>query len=176
MLRLGLQSTAPSAAPLGGCAPPAAASCILSWLQGALSQQWARLASGSAHPPAPPPPAPPPLPPPSLPEAWAQASLSIEQAATPPSSWYTQPSALQAEERTVFRRSWLAVARAGQLAAPGAFAAGSLLGLQWLACRDEQGQLRAFHNVSAPCDPNAVFGGPSWVPPLLLYKLQQALH
>ena len=144
MLRLGLQWTAP----LASCtAPLPAASCIVPVLQGALSQQWARLASGSAHPPPPPP-----LPPPPLlrqPEAWAHAGCSIEQASTPPSSWYTQPSALQAEERTVFRRSWLAVARAGQLAAPGAFAAGSLLGLQWLACRDEQGQLRAFHNVSA---------------------------
>ncbi|KAL4423240.1 hypothetical protein ABPG77_000032 [Micractinium sp. CCAP 211/92] len=51
------------------------------------------------------------------------------------------------EERTVFRRNWLAVARSSQLAAPGAYAAGSLLGLQWLACRDERGRLRAFHNV-----------------------------
>lgn len=52
------------------------------------------------------------------------------------------------EERTVFHQNWLAVARSSQLAAPGAYAAGSLLGLQWLACRDERGRLRAFHNVS----------------------------
>lgn len=47
----------------------------------------------------------------------------------------------------MFRHSWLTVAHASQLSAPGSYAAGSLLGLQWVACRDEQGQLRAFHNV-----------------------------
>lgn len=89
----------------------------------------------------------PPLPLLPLPEPWLDADKPIEQAATPPSSWYTSPAVLHLEERTVFRHSWLAVARSSQLAAPGAYAAGSLLGLQWLACRDERGQLRAFHNV-----------------------------
>ncbi|KAL4434335.1 hypothetical protein ABPG75_000776 [Micractinium tetrahymenae] len=92
-------------------------------------------------------PSPPPPPPPPLVEPWRDAAEPIERAATPPSSWYTSPAVLQLEDRTVFRHSWLAVARSSQLAAPGAYAAGSLLGLQWLACRDERGQLRAFHNV-----------------------------
>lgn len=91
--------------------------------------------------PWPPPPALPPL------EPWPDAASHIERAATPPSSWYTSPAVLQLEERTVFRRSWLAVARSSRLAAPGAYVAGSLLSLQWLVCRDERGQLHAFHNV-----------------------------
>ncbi|KAI3425186.1 hypothetical protein D9Q98_008955 [Chlorella vulgaris] len=83
----------------------------------------------------------PPLPP------WASAGIHISQASTPPSSWYTRPSVLEREELAVFRNSWLAVAHASRLASRGSFASGSLLRLQWLACRGEDGSLHAFHNV-----------------------------
>ncbi|PSC73423.1 choline isoform B [Micractinium conductrix] len=71
----------------------------------------------------------------------------IEAAATPPSSWYHSPDILRLEERSVFARSWLAVAHESALAAPGTYAAGELAGLQWVAVRDQGGVLRAFHNV-----------------------------
>jgi choline monooxygenase len=54
---------------------------------------------------------------------------------------------LEREELAVFRNSWLAVAHASRLASRGSFASGSLLRLQWLACRGEDGSLHAFHNV-----------------------------
>jgi len=112
-------------------------------------------------------------------EAWQHACGPIESAGTPPSSWYTDPAVLRLEEQTVFRHSWLAVCHTSQLAAPGAYVAGSLLGLQWLACRDEAGQLHAFHNVGAhallsalccidlpeglaPVAPAAMFGTFNW--------------
>ena len=84
-------------------------------------------------------------------EPWPHAGEPISRAATPPSSWYAQPGVLEREESAVFQRSWLAVAHANRVAAPGAYTAGSLLSLEWLACRDEQGGLHAFHNVRSRC-------------------------
>ena len=81
-------------------------------------------------------------------QPWPASQHPIERATTPPVSWYYDPSVLRLEEEAVFRNSWLAVTHASRLAAPRTYAAGSLLRLQWLACRDEQGRLRAFHNVS----------------------------
>lgn len=93
------------------------------------------------------PPLPPPVPPPPLLEPWQHSGAPIEAAATPPSSWYHSPDILRLEERSVFARSWLAVAHESALAAPGTYAAGELAGLQWVAVRDQGGVLRAFHNV-----------------------------
>lgn len=39
------------------------------------------------------------------------ASLPVEEACTPPASWYTNPSMLHKEAATVFANNWLAVGR-----------------------------------------------------------------
>jgi len=52
------------------------------------------------------------------------AELPIERARTPPASWYLSEEILEAEARSVFHDSWLAVGRADQVAKPGQFFAG----------------------------------------------------
>ena len=46
-------------------------------------------------------------------------TIPIEEAATPPSSWYTDPAVLQRELSSVFRQTWQPVARLDQLVDPG---------------------------------------------------------
>ena len=74
-------------------------------------------------------------------------SLPIEKAWTPPASWYLQPAFLERERQGVFNRSWQAVGRADQVAHPGDYFTGCLLGEPYLVVRDREGLLRAFHNV-----------------------------
>jgi len=73
----------------------------------------------------------------------------LEEATTPPASWYTEPAILALERERVFRRTWQLVARADQLERAGAYVAGSLLGLPYLIVRGQDGELRAFANVCA---------------------------
>ncbi|KAL4856982.1 Choline monooxygenase [Chlorella vulgaris] len=119
------------------CVPAALDAAICKLEHG--SMRWMGSAAVSTPPTLPP--SLPPLPP------WASAGTHISQACTPPSSWYTRPSVLEREELAVFQNSWLAVAHASRLASRGRFISGSLLRLQWLACRGEDGTLHAFHNV-----------------------------
>jgi len=75
------------------------------------------------------------------------AEIPIEAARTPPSSWYTDPAFLELEREKVFRRSWQAVGRVDQVARPGDYFAGCILGEPYLAVRDQEEELRAFYNV-----------------------------
>ena len=74
-------------------------------------------------------------------------SLPIEQAWTPPATWYLDPAFLQRERNGVFNRSWQAVGRVDQVRRPGNYFTGCLLGEPYLVVRDAQGTLRGFHNV-----------------------------
>ena len=74
------------------------------------------------------------------------ASVPLERAATPPGSWYTDPAILALERERLFYRTWQPAARLEQLAAPGAFVAGELLGEPWVLVRDA-GELRGLSNV-----------------------------
>ncbi|MDP6942514.1 MAG: SRPBCC family protein [Myxococcota bacterium] len=71
----------------------------------------------------------------------------IAEAATPPSSWYTTPEMLALERRSVFRTRWVAVGRAADVATPGQYVSGSLLGEPYVIVRDQEGVLHAFDNV-----------------------------
>jgi len=73
--------------------------------------------------------------------------IPIEEAWTPPSSWYTWPELYELERRAVFARTWQPVARADQLAAPGDYVSGCLAGEPWVVVRGEDGTLRAFWNT-----------------------------
>lgn len=75
------------------------------------------------------------------------ADAPIERAATPPRSWYLRPDFLELEKAAVFRRSWQPVARLAQLAKPGDYVAGELLGLPYVVLRDPGGKLAAFYNT-----------------------------
>lgn len=51
-------------------------------------------------------------------------SIPIEHATTPPSSWYTNPSFLIHEKKTIFDKTWQPVARLDQLQKPGDYVSG----------------------------------------------------
>jgi choline monooxygenase len=71
----------------------------------------------------------------------------LARASTIPARWYTDPAVLAAESRSVFGRTWQAVGRAADVAAPGSYLAGEITGEPILVTRDPDGVLRAFSNV-----------------------------
>ena len=75
------------------------------------------------------------------------AGAPFERARTPPSPWYREAAVLRLERERVFGRHWSAVARAEQVASPGAYVAGQLADQPFVVVRGEDGALRAFHNV-----------------------------
>jgi choline monooxygenase len=73
-------------------------------------------------------------------------SAPIERAATPPSSWYTDPS-FAALERDWLKSRWQPLARAAELEAAGDFAAGCWLGEPVVAVRGDDGVARLLRNA-----------------------------
>ena len=74
-------------------------------------------------------------------------TLPIERAFTPPASWYVRPEFLELERERVFRRTWQAVGRLDQVPRPGDYFAGCIVDDPYVVVRDQEGSLRAFHNV-----------------------------
>lgn len=74
-------------------------------------------------------------------------SLPLSRARTIPSAWYFDPEIFALERQRVFGRTWLLACRGDQVAGPGSFATFEIAGEPILVVRDEQGTLRAFHNV-----------------------------
>ncbi|MEW4452334.1 aromatic ring-hydroxylating dioxygenase subunit alpha [Bremerella sp. JC817] len=74
-------------------------------------------------------------------------TIPIQAAPTPPASWYTDPLVFAAEKRQVFEKAWIAVGRNDQITSPGSYFTGDLVGNPYLVVRDEEGNLRAMHNV-----------------------------
>jgi Rieske 2Fe-2S family protein len=66
---------------------------------------------------------------------------------TLPSSWYTTEGVFALEKQRIFCRDWICVARAEELAAPGAWRVLNVLGESLLLLRNRAGELRAFYNV-----------------------------
>lgn len=76
-----------------------------------------------------------------------EPTVPVEEAWTPPSSWYVDPELFELERRAVFARSWQPVARAADLAEPGSYASGVFAGEPWVVVRGEDGRLRGFANT-----------------------------
>lgn len=76
-----------------------------------------------------------------------QRRAPIEEASTPPSAWYTDAAFADFEIDRVYGRGWQAVGRVSQVENPGSFFTGRVGKTLFVVCRDETGQLRAFHNV-----------------------------
>jgi choline monooxygenase len=74
-------------------------------------------------------------------------SLPLARARTIPSAWYHDPEIYALECRRVFAGSWQLAARLDQLQRPGDFVTAEVAGEPILGVRDDQGTLRAFHNV-----------------------------
>lgn len=66
---------------------------------------------------------------------------------TLPSSWYTSEQVFALEKERIFCRDWICVARAEELAEPGAWRVIDVLGESLLLLRGPKGTLRAFYNV-----------------------------
>ena len=66
---------------------------------------------------------------------------------TLPASLYRDPAIFEAERRSIFARSWLLLAHESQMRAPGAVVAATVAGFKLMAVRQEDGGIKAFHNV-----------------------------
>ncbi len=73
--------------------------------------------------------------------------IPIERAWTPPSSWYTTRAVHDIERRAVWSKTWQFAALAQDVAQPGDFCAVDIAGQPIVVQRDQDGTLRAFHNV-----------------------------
>ena len=71
----------------------------------------------------------------------------LERASTIPAPWYLDERIFELERRSVFARSWQAVARAEQVAAAGHFVSAEIAGEPIVVVRGEDAGLRAFFNV-----------------------------
>lgn len=74
-------------------------------------------------------------------------TLPLEEAWTPPASWYVEPDMYRLECDTVLRSNWLVAARQDEVDAPRKYACGEFAGERYVIVRAEDGKLRAFHNV-----------------------------
>ena len=74
-------------------------------------------------------------------------SASLPEAATIPSTWYTDPAMLDLERRQVFARSWQPVARVDQVRQPGRFVTADVAGEPIMVVRGRDEVLRGFFNV-----------------------------
>ncbi|KAL2338697.1 hypothetical protein Fmac_013143 [Flemingia macrophylla] len=71
----------------------------------------------------------------------------IEEAVTPPTSWYTDSSFFHFELDRVFYRGWQVVGTTEQIKDSRDFFTGRLGDVEYVVCRDDGGMVRAFHNV-----------------------------
>lgn len=84
----------------------------------------------------------------ALVEDFAASAGSIESAVTVPPACYTDPAFYDFEKDAVFRRSWLYVCHASEVAQPGDQLAITVAGEPLVITRDQQG---ALHALSAVC-------------------------
>ncbi|KAF3452685.1 hypothetical protein FNV43_RR03118 [Rhamnella rubrinervis] len=73
--------------------------------------------------------------------------IPIEEAITPPSSWYTDPSFYTFELDRIFYRGWQAVGCTEQIKRLHEFFTGRLGNVEFVVCRGDDGKVHAFHNV-----------------------------
>ena len=79
--------------------------------------------------------------------ALGDVSSDISVSSTLPPACYSGTDVLAAELSGLLRRSWLGVARADELKAPGNYRVLELAGTSTILVRDDEGRLRAFANV-----------------------------
>jgi choline monooxygenase len=72
--------------------------------------------------------------------------LPIEDAWTPPASWYTSQAVWELERRSVFARAWQPIARVDELES-GTYASGCFAGTPFVVTRERAGMVRALHNT-----------------------------
>jgi choline monooxygenase len=75
------------------------------------------------------------------------ASVPLEAAWLPPSSWYNDARFYELERDTVFRNHWLIAARSDQVRKAGDYVAGAITGEPHVIVQNGDGKLNAFFNV-----------------------------
>src|SRR5512147_1287955 len=75
------------------------------------------------------------------------ATVPLDAAWLPPSSWYNDARFYELERDTVFKNHWLVAARADQVRKTGDYVAGMMTGEPHVIVRNESGKLGAFFNV-----------------------------
>src|SRR5262249_22303456 len=73
--------------------------------------------------------------------------VPVERARTLPGSWYADAAHHALEIDRVFRRSWVGVGLADDVAAPGSYLAADVGPIPVVIVRDDAGNLRAFLNA-----------------------------
>ena len=71
----------------------------------------------------------------------------LNEASTPPASWYSDPQFFELEQRTVFSDSWQVVDLSKQVREPGHYITCKVAGEPILVIRCSEGALRAFYHV-----------------------------
>ncbi|KMS95013.1 hypothetical protein BVRB_013240 [Beta vulgaris subsp. vulgaris] len=74
-------------------------------------------------------------------------NIPIEEAVTPPSSWYFDPSFYSFEIDHVFYSGWRVVGCIDQIKNVHDYFTGRLGNVEYVICRDAHGEIHAFHNV-----------------------------
>jgi choline monooxygenase len=74
-------------------------------------------------------------------------TISLAEASTPPSAWYTDFGFFELEQQTVFSTSWQVIGRADQLRETGQFVTAKIGSDPIAAVRGNDGVLRSFYNV-----------------------------
>jgi choline monooxygenase len=77
---------------------------------------------------------------------WRDANLPIEEASTPPTSWYTDPLFLEQVEKKHTFKTWMNVGQTHQLKEEGDYCAVTVMDQPLLLTRSK-GEIRAFYNV-----------------------------
>ena len=66
---------------------------------------------------------------------------------TLPASWYRDPERYERERQAIFRRHWALFSWSEKMRDPGDYVAATIAGYPVFAIRDDDGRVRAFHNV-----------------------------
>ncbi len=71
----------------------------------------------------------------------------LEEASTIPKAWYFDAAFAERERERIFTRTWQCAGRVDQLPKPGDYITTDIAGMPVVVLRNQQGELRAFHNV-----------------------------
>lgn len=83
----------------------------------------------------------------SAPYSNSRPALSLSEALTLPQSYYTDPEWFRREMEAIHLDIWLCAGRVGQIPKPGDYFVRQIANASVIITRDEQGGVRAFHNV-----------------------------
>lgn len=75
------------------------------------------------------------------------ASRPLEESAALPGEWYTNEALYQLEVERIFKKDWIYVARADELAKPGDWLSAEIAGEALMLVRGEDGEIRAMSRV-----------------------------